>query len=275
MNHASRRIAALALVAALLPLAGCRTTEGTGTSDAASSRPPVPQQRIVFDMGHGEIFGPDDTSELGQSQAIARMREAGFDVAVNPDVITAEDLAGASGLIIAGPMRPLLKEEYEAINAFVKVGGTVLLTIHVPFPVIGVPAHWGLPVTPLVMAATEPLPGTNDPGILLADQITENRLTQGVDEVLIVSGWPVTSVTKDAYLLVATSEKVWIDANNNQSREESETGSYGVIGASGMGKGTVIVAGDDAIFANIAIGQADNLQLLDNILELMHTSMEV
>ena len=39
-------------------------------------------------MGHGEIFGPDDPSELGQSKMVGSMRDAGFDVQVTTSTIT-------------------------------------------------------------------------------------------------------------------------------------------------------------------------------------------
>jgi len=269
------RIAATASFALLLLTSGCTSPDSpSATREDSTGNTSVPQQKIVFDMGHGEIFGPDDATELGQSQAIAQMRSSGFDVAVNADQITEEDLSSAAGLVIAGPMRPLLREEYVAINDFLERGGTVLLTIHVPFPVFAIPAHWGLPVQPYVIAADEPLPGVNDTGVLLADVVEDGRLTEGVNQILIVSGWPVSATDKGAYLAVSSGIDTWIDADASRSREESEAGPHGVVGASGVGRGTVIVVGDDAVFANVALGQADNAKLLDNILQLMHTQLE-
>ena len=172
-------------------------------------------------------------------------------------------------------MRPLLREEYVAINDFLERGGTLLLTIHVPFPVFAVPAHWGLPVQPYIITADEPLPGVNDPGVLYADNIQEKgRLTDGVEKILVLSGWPVRATDQRAYLAISTGPETWADANANRSREESETGPFGVVGAAGVGRGTVVVVGDDAVFANIAIGEPGNAKLLDNILQLMHTQLE-
>jgi hypothetical protein len=39
-----------------------------------------------------------------------------------------------------------------------------------------------------------------------------------------------------------------------------------------VGKGTFVVSGDDAVFANIALASKDNMQLFDNIVELMKSS---
>jgi hypothetical protein len=269
MSRASLTLATL-LCATLLW--ACTAPQARGPEPL---KPAAPRQKIVFDMGHGEIFGPDDTTDLGQSQAVARMQAAGFDVTVNPDTITGQDLEGVSGLIIAGPMRPLLREEYVAITDFVERGGTLLLTIHVPFPVLAVPAHWGLPVSPHVMESEQPLPGAGDPSVLIADSIRPGKLTEGVGRVLVVSGWPVEASGESASLAVSTGEGTWIDADRSGSREDSETASFGVVGIAGVGEGTVVVAGDDAIFANIAIGEADNARLLDNVLVLMSTALEV
>lgn len=270
-------VAAAATAVALLMAACAGAPEGVptvGTSPPPGDSASVPRQSIVFDAGHGEIFGPDDTTELGQSAAVERMRQSGFEVRVNSDQITAEDLAGASGLMIAGPMRPLLREEYIAINDFIERGGVLLMTIHVPFPVLAVPAHWGLPVVPFVITANEPLPGQTDPGVLIADGIEDNRITRGVTNVFVLSGWPVQATSDKSAVVVQTGPETWIDANNNGSQEASETGGFGVVGTAGVGKGSVIVVGDDAVFANVGIGQADNMKLLDNILQLMHTALE-
>jgi hypothetical protein len=45
-----------------------------------------------------------------------------------------------------------------------------------------------------------------------------------------------------------------------------------MVGVARVGQGTVILVGDDAVFANVGIGQADNTRLLMNILSLMAES---
>ncbi|HET6351777.1 MAG TPA: DUF4350 domain-containing protein [Coriobacteriia bacterium] len=280
------------LLCLTLAVSGCKAPtpgDSASTSESATSAqeqqspptaelPAAPQVApgavLVFDMAHGEIFGPDDTTELGQSRAIERMKQAGFDVRVNTQTINADTLANATGLMIAGPMRPLTREEYIAVNDFIERGGTLLLTIHVPFPVLAVPAHWGLPVTPFVMASEAPVPGM-DAGVFVADEIEKSYLTEGVSRVFVVSGWPVATSSKNASTPVKSGRGTWIDADNSGSQEPSETASFGIVGSATVGKGHVIVTGDDAIFANIAINEADNVRLLDNILRLMSGAVGV
>lgn len=273
----SRMRLAIVLCAALLT-AGC-----------ASPEPPVTPQRpetprlpyrgsIVFDMAHSEIFGADDTGPLGQSQALRRMRDAGFEVVVNTDLIDADDLEAASGLIIAGPMSPLLDQEYAAIADFVERGGTVLLTIHVPFPVKRAPAHWGLPVGEEIVMSKRPVRGPQEPSVFVADSVAESRITRGVDEVLVISGWPVTAVSGDAKIIVSSGPDSWVAAGGDSSPQapaDEDLTSVGIVGVAQAGKGLVVVSGDDAIFSNAALGQADNAKLLDNIIELMSEMADV
>jgi hypothetical protein len=202
------------------------------------------------------------------------MRDAGFEVAVNRQVVTAETLRGASGLIVAGPMVPLRREEYVAITDFVKAGGTLLMTIHVPYPVLAVPAHWGLPVSPAVMMSENPVAGANDASIFVADVVRPGPLTEGVSRIAVVSGWPVSATSRDATIAVATGADTIADKNRNQKLDPGEKGSFGVVGMAKVGRGTVVVLGDDAIFANIALYAEDNVKLLDNVIRLMRAALE-
>ncbi len=261
---------------------GCAASSGPVSSDPVQNAPgsgassgqsaPVPagvRGRVVFDMGHGEIFGPDDPSELGQSKMVGAMRDAGFDVQVSQTPITPALLQGAAGIILAGPMRPLTAEEFQALDIYVREGGTVLLTVHVPFPVIAVPSHFGLPVTPVVIESDAPLPGA-DPSVFVADGAKPDPVTQGVQQLLVVSGWQVSAGSKQASIVIDSGQGTWGDKNRDGQKDVE--GPFGVVGVARYGKGTVIVLGDDAILANVAIDEADNRQLLENLFKLFETS---
>ena len=270
---ASRPRVALAVLAVCLALAvaltGCSPQEA---DDDLSGARELEARIAIFDMSHGEVFGPDDTSELGQSTAVGSIQDAGFDVEVNTDELTRERLRDASLLVLAGPMRAFTASETAAIDEYVRGGGNVLMTIHVPFAVSQLPAHFGLDVGGGVVA----LPGTEpgeDAGVLLADLITPDPVTEGVDEVLVLSGWPVIpreGGAEDAIIVVATPHETGADMNGDGViGAAGELGPFGMVGVSRVGQGTVIVVGDDAVFANAGIAQADNERLLDNILQLI------
>lgn len=267
-----------AFVALALPaVTGCTADERSGSASTPEQELP-PLGTIVFDMAHGEVFGAQDTTPLGQSGAVGLMRDAGYDVAINQDEITVDDLEGASGLVLAGPMVPLRDAEYEVITRFVQAGGTVLLTIHVPFPVLKVPAHWGLPVGTEIMMSRSPAGNPAEPSVFVADSISESPITLGVSQVLVVSGWPVAAASSDGEMIVATRDDTWLAAAGDQAPEppaDAVYGSYGVVGVTELGAGRIVVCGDDAIFANLALGEADNTRLLLNIIDLMSVATEV
>ena len=256
---------------ALVSATGC---SGTSLSKSNTGSPGVESgeaaPRVIFDMAHGEIFGAEDTTDLGQSQAIDLIRKAGFKVEVNRDPLTAESLQGAAGVILAGPMRALMNSEQEALREYVRTGGTVLMTVHVPFPVLSVPEAYGMKPTTFVLESTTPLPGVDDPSVLIADRILPDPITAGVARVFVLSGWGVDVVGEGARTVVETSEDTWMDVDRDNALTSADrVGPIGLVGVSDVGAGSFILVGDDAVFANVGIGQADNARLLSNILKLM------
>lgn len=272
-GHATTRMAlALGAIALLLIGAGCSaSSEAPKTSaDTPLSRGAEAAPRIIFDMAHGEIFGAEDTSDLGQSKAVELIRESGFNVEVNTAPLTAESLDGAAGVVLAGPMRALMESEQRAIQEYVRTGGTVLMTVHVPFPVLSVPQAYGLKPTTFVLESTTPLPGAGDPSVLIADGVVPDPITTGVSRIFVLSGWGVDVVGVGARTVVETAEDTWIDVDrDNALTSKDRVGPFGLVGVSDVGAGSFILVGDDAVFANVGIDQADNAQLLRNVLKLM------
>jgi hypothetical protein len=227
---------------------------------------------IIFDMSHTEVFGPQDTSDLGQSKAVAQMRAAGYAVKVNTAKLESKDSipADVAAVFLPGPMVPFTDKERANLDDFVRRGGTMIMTIHVPFPIIGTPARYGLPVGTGVMV--DPAIAT-DPGVWVTDQIKKDPVTAGVKKIKVVSGWAVStspSDIADPRIIISAPKRVVVDGNGDGVFNASDPQPpYGVVGVASIGSGRVVVMGDDAIFANIAIDTNDNAKLLSNILELI------
>lgn len=256
------------------------TPVGKPVALATSTAGPVndaPGRRgsIVFDMAHGEVFGPQDNSELGQSAFVTLARTGGYGVTVNSSQITTATFTeGVAAIYLPGPMRPLAETEREAVDDFVRRGGTAIISIHVPFPVMGTPARYGLPVGKGIMVFPNEIPtASGDPGVWATSKITADPLTKGVKQIGVVSGWPLSlseSEIADPRIVVSAPDGVVVDATgDNKFTTEDPQPPYGVIGVASVGSGRVIVMGDDAIFANLAIGQLDNTRLLNNILDFI------
>lgn len=226
---------------------------------------------ILFDMAHSEVFGPQDPGQLGQSAAVERMRAGGYAVKVTTEKISAALLTSdVAAVYLAGPMVPFMDKERTLLDDFVRRGGTMIITVHVPYPIIGTPARYGLPVRTGVMI--DPTI-QSDPGVWVTDRIIADPVTAGVKQLSVVSGWPVgvsKSEIADSRIVVLAPKSVVVDAdNNNQFTASDPQPPYGVVGVATIGSGRVVIMGDDGIFANIAINTYDNARLLDNLLDLI------
>ncbi len=261
-----RFLPVLAIGVIALALAAC------GTSVPSSDTPVEPEAvrpRVLFDMGHGEIFGAEDTDELGQSIAVQHIRDSGYNVVISKEQFTPELLSGSAGVILAGPMVSLAASELDALEEYVRDGGVLLVTTHVPFSIEPLLARFGANASAGIVRRSDAKPG-EDPGVLIADGIAEDVLTENVTGVLVLSGWVVRAEGPEARVVVSTSANTWADVDGDNIQTEADpTGPFGAVVVTRVGAGTVILSGDDAIFANEAIGYAGNLQLLDNIIRVM------
>jgi len=275
----ARHRAACAAFLVAFALSGCASSTPSpppaaqpSAQQPTTATPRPTRGAIVFDMAHGEIFAAEDASRLGQSTAVGKMRESGYEVRINTAPITEKTLDGVAALYVPGPMRSFSADEQTVLDDYLERGGTVVLSIHVPFPVLAMPARWGLPVRTGVMTLTGPDAG-EDPGIFQTDEIVEDPLTEGVNNVVVVSGWPLaTDTTKlsTAKLVVLAKGAIAADTNANGTIDPDDSQPpFGVVGVAPVGSGRVVVLGDDAIFANVGIGVGDNMKLLENILELI------
>ena len=226
---------------------------------------------IIFDMAHSEVFGPQDASELGQSKTVERMRAAGYAVQVTTERVS-KDMLGPDvvAVFLPGPMVPLSDKERTVLDDFVRRGGTMILSVHVPFPIMGTPARYGLPVGTGVMVDPN---AQADPGVWATGEMKKDPLTEGVKALSVVSGWPVglsPSEIADPRIVVEAPKGIVVDSNGDNAFDGKDPQPpYGVVGVATIGSGRVVVLGDDAILANIAIETNDNARFLDNLLELV------
>jgi hypothetical protein len=178
---------------------------------------------IIFDMAHSEVFGPQDPSELGQSKTVERMRAAGYAVQIITEKISKATLGpDVAAVYLPGPMVPLMDKERTALDDFVRRGGTMIMTVHVPFPIMGTPARYGLPVGTGVMV----VPGaTPDPGVWATSEIKMDPVTRGVKALSVVSGWPVSvspSEIADSRIVIEAPKNAVVDGNTDNAFAASD-----------------------------------------------------
>jgi hypothetical protein len=221
---------------------------------------------VLYDVAHLEIFGPKNTSDLGASAAVARMRKAGLRVVANHDPYTDEMLKGVSGVIISGNMRPIGESEIAALRRFMERGGIVLVTVHIAPMAQNLVQPFGMALSGGVLQTTQPRSGDTAEK-LVCTNIEKSRLTEGVNSIRVLGAWAV-AVQSPSVIVVGTGKDAWLDQDNNGSLGTNDMqGPFGMIAERQVGKGVIIVSGDDAVFANIALASTDNLQLFDNIIK--------
>jgi Domain of unknown function (DUF4350) len=221
---------------------------------------------VLFDVAHREIFGPKNTSELGQSAAVARMRSAGVRVVATHTPFTSAMLRGVSGVMISGNMQPLDTNELAALNDFMTGGGVVVVTVHIAPMDQNIARAFGFALSPQVLQATTPQPGGN-PLNFACTSIEQHPLTQGISAVKVLGAWGIAA-QPPSQILVGTSADTWIDVDGDGKRTTNDmAGKFGMVGLRQIGKGAFIISGDDAVFANVALASKDNVQLFDNIVK--------
>jgi hypothetical protein len=270
-----------------LPNAAAQTTsKPKSTSGAPSSMEEVAAQNaattldststghgqiVLFDVAHSEIFGPKNTSDLGQSAAVARMRTAGLRVVATHTPFTSAMLRGVSGVIISGNMQPLAADELTALEQFVTRGGIVLVTVHIAPLDQNIGQLFGFGFSPGVLQTSNPAVG-EDPVNLTCTTIEKSVLTQNVHAVKVLGAWALAP-RPPSTIVVGTGADVFLDMDKSGTLTSADMkGPFGMVGERQMGKGVLIMSGDDAVFANIALASKDNMQLFDNVVAAMKTA---
>ena len=82
--------------------------------------------------GHGECNPRDDEGRGGLGLAVAALEAEGFDVRVGEGVARIPDATGL--VVLAGPTHDLAPAEIDALVAFVRSGGSLLLFVDPPTP---------------------------------------------------------------------------------------------------------------------------------------------
>jgi len=86
------------------------------------------KKKIYFLEGHGE-HSPDNTEGQGYSSAKKSLERDGFQVEKLLLLQTGKVPDDADALVIAGPEKPVLAQEQEALEDFLQTGGSIVLLI--------------------------------------------------------------------------------------------------------------------------------------------------
>jgi ABC-type uncharacterized transport system involved in gliding motility auxiliary subunit len=144
------------------------------------------KKRILFLEGHGER-GLDDKERTGYSLAKDALTKQGYDVGTVSLLQTATVPENTAVLVVAGPRRPVMREEQERIQTYVDAGGHLLVLIDPDSQANLDPMlkHWGLGVGPGVLVDLQDRLAQGDLTALLVRTFTEHEITQDLTSAVL------------------------------------------------------------------------------------------
>jgi len=222
--------------------------------------------KAIFDMGHGEIFSPDDGSPSSYTGFYYQFYENGFDLAINDQTINSGSLAGADVLIAAGPMKEFSASEIKEITDFVKDGGALLILTHISSPVNPLVQEFGISVSGNVTVEGENQIKSSPQDFVVMD-FENHSITKDIKQIAVYGTWSVEA-KEPGRIIAWTSDSAWSDTNRNRKLDTGieKTERLGIVAITEYGGGKVVVVADDAVFIDMFLSEGDNVQFGENII---------
>jgi hypothetical protein len=225
---------------------------------------------ILFDTAHGEIFDLNDNTQMGFTSMRDVFINKGYVVETNRSLFSDDILKGTKAVVLAGPMAQMTVEEAEALMRYLKDGGNLMVTVHVAYFISNLTDVLGLQLSKSVLCQSTST-FENQPKNFIANTVSEHPLMKNVKGVAVRATWAMQPMLGNPYgakVITSTAPGSWVDVTANDRYDIGEPrGSYGIIGVSTVGKGKVLVVGDDAVFTNFTIDMASNRIFCENIAE--------
>jgi hypothetical protein len=219
---------------------------------------------VLFDQGHGEMFGVDKDGPLQLSALAERFGAEGFTVRTGNETLTADQLSGIDALIVSGPFVPLAPEEIEDVLRFVMDGGHLAVMLHIGPPALSLLHRLGVDVANGVVREVSGLIDEEPLDFYVAD-LSSHPLTLGLRRIAVFGSWAVTGFGEGTEILARTGPKAWVDLDRDQKLgRQDAVQAFGIAVAGRLGNGRFVVFGDDAIFQNRFLAE-HNAALADNL----------
>lgn len=155
----------------------------------------------------------------------------------------------------------------KALKQFVADGGLLIITVHVNYFLQPLLDELGFQITssPLCDSVNRFHENNKD---FVAREVINHPLTENVTEIAVMGAYGLKGKDERVKELIFTSSSAWADMNGNDVKDPGDVeGKFCVVAITEIGKGKVVVIGDDAVFSNILIKNKGNNQLLNNIAE--------
>lgn len=218
--------------------------------------------QILFDQGHNQRFLIEEKGDLQLSGFAEIVRGKGASVTSTTKILDDGVLKNMTSLVISGPFASLRPEEVDAVARFIERGGRLAAMLHIGPPLSGLLARLD------VFHSNGVLHERNN----VIDSDINFRIT-GLPGSPLFAGLPQFSVYgswaldpgKAGTALAQSSPEAWVDLNGDKVLSTGDAvGVFAVVVSGGLGSGSFIVFGDDAIFQNRYLDD-NNSRLADNL----------
>lgn len=212
---------------------------------------------VLFDESHGQQFligknGPLDLSELA-----AFYQTNDISVISRSDTLTKELLASIDVLVLSGPFLSLTDSEVADVIDFIDAGGGLAIMLHIASPVRDLLHRLEVDFTNGTLRETSQLIGGN-PINFKVSVLADHPVTTGLESFSVYGVWALRGTSPHAGILAETSQHGWVDLNHdNQLSSGDAIQRFGVMVAGKIGQGRYVVLGDDALFQNRFLDEAN------------------
>lgn len=224
---------------------------------------------VLFDLSHGELFLPTNSSPLDHFRMASLFRNNGYGVRSSTGSVKTESLKRVNVFVVNGAMKEFSNSEIRTISDYIHKGGNVLILLHISSPVARLTELFGIVVSNFVVheRAKELFLNTNGSDFLV-NKFQQHPLFDKVKNISVYGSWGLNAEGRYAKLLASTSAKAYADLNQNNRYELTDAAqSFGIAALAEIGKGKLLVISDDAIFNNSFLSQANNEQFAKNIID--------
>ncbi|MFQ5441307.1 MAG: DUF4350 domain-containing protein [Thermodesulfobacteriota bacterium] len=254
----------ISIIALLFTAAPVKTAVSNQKAKSALKVRAKKRYKAAFDLAHNEIFSPLVEGPLHYSKFYKMIKKSGASMAVNKKALTPGSLSEFDAYVVAGPSKDFSPGELTELREFVNDGGSLLVLLHISGPVARLTEQFGIVVSNFVISEHLNTIKNKSQDFHVRD-FSPHPVTRGLKEIAVFGTWGLMT-EKGGAVVAKTSEKAWADLNRNRDFDKDEPEqSFGIIGVSEYGEGKVVVVADDAPFANLFIGMADNSKLARNI----------
>ena len=212
---------------------------------------------VLFDESHAQQFVIDKSGPLDLSELAVLYQDNGFTITNNSAGLSKETLTSVDVLIISGPFLPLSDSELEAVIDFINAGGGLAIMLHIAPPVGKTLHRLDVDFTNGTLRETNQTIDGN-PLNFKVSTMADHPVTAGLDSFSIYGAWALRGTAPHTAIIAATSKHGWVDLNrDNQLTEVDAMQAFGVMVAGKIGQGRYVVLGDDAVFQNRFLDEAN------------------